>query len=100
MKLILWKEWIEKHIPYYEAEKLKNRFLDNPPKIVLVIYPNDEIRNQKIGPNWLVREQFEEKISSNNPGISMPVFLERDTHQKWFWAFWDEQCALLTIMRL
>ena len=29
-----------------------------------------------------------------------PIFLDTDTHQQWFWAFWDRDEALLVLLKL
>ena len=29
-----------------------------------------------------------------------PVFLDNDTHQRWYWVFWDANEALMAVMRL
>jgi len=104
MKLVSWQEWLDKHIPYYEAERHKNRFLDNPPEVVLIIYPYDDIRNHQIesrtARRWEEHETVSEKLESVSKTRVIPIFLERDTKQEWYWAFWNEHEAFLTLLKI
>lgn len=104
MKLVTWNEWLDKHIPYYEAERHRNRYLDNPPQVVLIVYPYDDIRNHQVesrtARRWEDHDTISEKLESD-PKIKMAaIFLERDTRQEWYWAFWNENEALLSMMKL
>jgi len=104
MKIVSWQEWLDKHIPYYEAERHKNRFLDNPPCSVLIVYPNDEIRLRKHTilnePVWEKYETITEQIERYGNTKTVSLFLERDTNQQWYWAFWSKNHALLTLLKL
>jgi hypothetical protein len=95
MKILSWHDWLDKHIPYYEAERHRTRFLDNPPQVVLVIAVTDR-QAKTFWKNW---ENVSDQIDTLNYQSS-PLFLERDTHQNWYWAFWNEQEALMTIIKL
>jgi hypothetical protein len=95
MKLLSWHDWLDKHIPYYEAERHRTRFLDNPPQVVLVIAVIDR-QATTFWKNW---EDVSNRIDTLNYQSS-PLFLERDTHQNWYWAFWNEQEALMTLLKL
>ena len=95
MKLLSWHDWLDKHIPYYEAERHRTRFLDNPPQVVLVI----SITDRQATAFWKNWEDVSDRIDMLNYQCS-PIFLERDTHQKWYWAFWNEQEALMTLLKL
>jgi hypothetical protein len=104
MKLIPWNEWLDKHIPYYEAERHRNRYLDNPPEVVLIVYPYDDIRNHQVesrtARRWEDHDTIREKLESD-PKIKMAaIFLERDTRQEWYWVFWNKNEALLSMMKL
>lgn len=94
MRVIPWTEWLDKHIPYYEAERFRKEFETNPPQVVLEI---DIVDRFNRGPSWrdwhTVNDLFEKYHTE-------PLFLERDTRQKWYWAFWNEKDVLLVLMML
>jgi hypothetical protein len=69
--------------------------LDNPPQVVLVIAVIDR-HAATFWKNW---EEVSNRIDILNYQSS-PLFLERDTHQNWYWAFWNEQEALMTLLKL
>jgi len=99
MKIVSWQEWLDKHIPYYEAEKHRKRFLDNPPQSVLIIYITDRVVRHIPGQ---IRETWED---IHNKFVdfgyeSTPLFLERDTHQEWYWAFWNQSESLMAVLKL
>jgi hypothetical protein len=100
MKLVSWQEWLDKHIPYYEAERHRNRFLDNPPESVLIIYPDDKIRSSHTLKRSDDYEIFSQTLESCSKYPTSPLFLERDTLQQWFWAFWNKNEALLCMLKL
>ena len=98
MQIVTWHNWLDQHIPYYEKERQQNCFLNDPPDSVLVVDPVD--RNRLVGvkgfTNW---EAMETRI--NNLGYqTKAVFLDNDTHQRWYWAFWNQHEALIAVMRL
>lgn len=99
MKLIDWSEWLDKHIPYYEADKLRNRFSLRPPVCVLVVTVQDRNRTtqSRHSMSW---EQINTKIFSAADGQCSPIFLTSDTAQLWLWVFWDQAVALFTMMQL
>lgn len=99
MKLVDWPDWLDNHIPYFEAEKLRSRFSNNPPECVLVIFPYDQIRNRGDSRN-LIWEQVYDKITVVSQMQSIPIFLTSDTNQLWLWVFWDKPLALFTMMQL
>jgi hypothetical protein len=46
--------------------------------------------------NW---EAMDNRI--NNLGYrAEPVFQDTDTHQRWYWVFWDQDEALIAVIRL
>lgn len=99
MKIVSWQEWLDKHIPYYEAEKHRKRFLDNPPHSVLIIYVTDRAVRHIPG---TIRETWED-IHNKMVDYELeftPLFLERDTHQEWYWAFWNEHDPLLCVLKM
>lgn len=100
MKIVSWQEWLDKHIPYYEAERHKNRFLDNPPESVLIIYPDDRIRMSSTKNRGEDYELLSEKLDLDYKYRISPLFLERDTNQQWYWAFWNKNEALLCMLKL
>jgi len=98
VQIVTWHNWLDQHIPYYEKERQQNCFLNDPPDSVLVVDPVD--RNRLVGvkgfTNW---EAMETRI--NNLGYqTKAVFLDNDTHQRWYWAFWNQHEALIAVMRL
>jgi len=100
MKIVSWHEWLDKHIPYYEAERHRNRFLDNPPQSILIINPADRATLLKShGLNWSNWDTTHNQIVDTGYDSS-PLFLERDTNGLWYWAFWNEKEALMTVIRL
>jgi hypothetical protein len=104
MKLVPWNEWLDRHIPYYEAERHRNRYLDNPPQVVLIVYPYDDIRNHQIesrtARRWEDHDTISEKLESDSKIKMSAIFLERDTRQEWYWAFWNEHEALVSMLKL
>jgi hypothetical protein len=100
MKIISWHDWLEKTIPYYEKDKQSSRFADNPPECVLIINPSDRAEsNLAKGINWSNWDTCHNQLIDT--GYKMcPLFLERDAHGKWYWAFWSKHEALLTILQL
>lgn len=99
MKIVSWQEWLDKHIPYYEAERHKKRFLDNPPLCVLIVYIMDRAVRHPHGQPWESWEDLNIRINGLNH-LCSPLFLERDTRQEWYWAFWNENEALISVMKL
>jgi hypothetical protein len=99
MKLVSWNEWLLKHIPYYEAERHRNRFLDNPPEVVLIVYIMDRAVRHPPGQPWESWEDLNSRIHRLGYDCAS-MFLERDTRQEWYWAFWNEHEALISVLKL
>ena len=100
MKIVSWHDWLEKYIPYYEVDKQRCRFLDNPPEAILIINPIDRVNtNLRNGVNWSNWDTCHNQIIDTGYAMT-PIFLERDTHGKWYWAFWSKNEALLTVIKL
>jgi hypothetical protein len=100
MQVIDWPIWLERHIPYYEKQKQQNRYYDNPPEAVLVVDPVD--RNRRVGHRgfaWSTWEAMDTDIRDLHYKAE-PVFLDNDTHQRWYWVFWDQDEALLAVIKL
>ena len=98
MRVTPWTEWLDQHIPYYEAERLRSQYQHHPPQVILELSIKDRfsVNGAKSSTTdaWsLTNEQFEKYQSE-------PIFLTSDTHQKWFWAFWKEKDVLIAIMML
>lgn len=95
MIIVSWYEWLDKHIPYYESTKHSKAYALNPPLDVLIIHPSQRQyisfakSNQRF--DW---ELCNEKITALAKGRIEPLFLERDTKQEWYWAFWKKGDAL------
>jgi hypothetical protein len=100
LKLLDWTDWLDNHIPYYEAEPLRSGLINDPPACVLLIYPSDLIRDRGNNKNGLIWDQVCDKISQVSPGRNRPIFLISDTDQIWVWAFWDQHSALFTLIQL
>ena len=47
MKIVSWHDWLEKYIPYYEIDRQRSRFLDNPPEVILIINPIDRVETNR-----------------------------------------------------
>lgn len=98
MRVTPWHEWLDQHIPYYEAERLRSQYQHRPPQVVLELSAAD--RHQLNGSKssttdaWLLANGQFKKYHAE------PIFLTADSHQKWFWAFWDQQEALVALLKL
>ena len=101
MLIATWQEWLDQHIPYYELAKQSGRFGDNPPEAVLIISPVDRNRkiNQRPGSEWSTWEGLDNEITDMGFQVR-PMFLESDTYQRWYWAFWSHSEALMAVMKL
>lgn len=100
MTIVSWQDWLDKHIPYYEAEKYKDRFLNDPPKVVLIVSPVDRAKtNIKKGIHWSNYDTCNNQVVDTGYA-NTPLFLERDTHGRWFWGFWNEHEALMAVIKL
>jgi hypothetical protein len=100
MQVVEWPTWLERHIPYYEKQKQQDRYYDNPPESVLVVDPVD--RNRRVshrGFAWSTWEAMDADIRALHYRAE-PVFLDNDTHQRWYWVFWDANEALVAVLRL
>ena len=98
MQVVAWHDWLDQHIPYYEREKQSKKYIDDLPAVVLIIDSVDRNRlvDVKGFTNW---ETMENRI--NDLGYrAEPVFRDTDTHQRWYWAFWNHQEALIAVIRL
>lgn len=107
MKLISWDEWLDKHIPYYEADRHRELWGSDPPQSVLIISPPDKIKVNSfvtaIANHHSKKKDYEtvsEQISKFAKCQTKPLFLERDTRQEWYWAFWNEHDALLCMFKM
>jgi hypothetical protein len=103
MKILSWHDWLNIYIPYYESERHRNRFLDNPPLDILLISPEDLVRqrsSENPGVRWVNWETVNEQIEKTSMGPINPLFLERDTLQIWYWAFWKKGDALFVSLTL
>ena len=100
MQVVAWSDWLDRHIPYYEKNKQINRYVDNPPEAILVVDPVD--RNRRAGQYgfaWSTWEAMDNSIR-DLAYLAEPVFLDTDTHQRWYWAFWNQHEALLAVIKL
>jgi len=100
MQVVAWPVWLERHIPYYERNKQQDRYYNNPPESVLVVDPVD--RNRRAGQHgfaWSTWEAMDNDIRSLQYRVE-PVFLDTDTHQRWYWVFWSADEALMAVIRL
>lgn len=91
MRVHDWNTWLEQHIPYYEADRLRAQYSDCPPQVILEI---DILDRHRKSTSWEQANQQLEKYDAT------PVFLSGDTHQKWYWAFWDRKQALIAVIVL
>ena len=100
MQVVDWPTWLDRHIPYYEKQKQTDRYYDNPPASVLIVDPTD--RNRRVayaGFAWSTWKAMDNDIRDLHY-LAEPVFLDTDTHQRWYWAFWNQDEALLAVIRL
>ena len=98
MRVTPWTEWLDRHIPYYEAERLRSQYQHRPPQVVLELSVVD--RHQH---NYLKKPATDVWLAANaqfKQYQTEPIFLLSDSHQKWFWAFWDEQEAVVCMLKL
>lgn len=99
MKIISWSEWLNEYIPYYEGERHRERFLDNPPESVLIVYIMDRAVKHVPGQPWESWDALNHRVRDLGYQCA-PMFLEHDTRQEWYWAFWSEHEALMSILKL
>jgi hypothetical protein len=107
MKLISWDEWLDKHVPYYEADRHREMLGSDPPRSVLIIAPTDKITVSgfvsALADHYTKKKDYE-SISEQIVKIARhriePLFLERDTKQCWYWAFWNEHDAFQLVIKL
>jgi hypothetical protein len=100
MQVASWHDWLDCHIPYYERDKQYKKYVDDLPASVLIIDPMD--RNRRVdrgGFVWSTWEVVNQDIQSFDFRTEA-VFLDNDTHQRWYWAFWNHQEALIAVIRL
>jgi hypothetical protein len=100
MQVVDWPTWLERHIPYYEKQKQTNRYYDHPPAAVLIVDPTD--RNRRAdhrGFAWSTWEAMDNSIRDLHYQAE-PIFLDTDTHQRWYWAFWNQDEALVAVIKL
>ena len=99
MKIISWNEWLNEYIPYYEGERHRSRFLDDPPQSVLIVYILDRATKHIPGAPWETWDDLNHRLHDCGYRCS-PMFLERDTRQEWYWAFWNDHDALLCMLKM
>ena len=100
MQVVAWSDWLDRHIPYYEKTKQINLYADNPPEAILVVDPVD--RNRRVGLRgfaWSTWEAMDSDIRALRYQAE-PIFLDNDTHQRWYWVFWNRDEALLAVIKL
>lgn len=107
MKIVAWNEWLDKHIPYYEADRHRTIMGSDPPRSVLIIPPSDNIRVSghvsALANYYSNKKDYEtiaEKILQYSNCRVEPLFLERDTQQCWYWAFWDDKKLTFLLLKL
>lgn len=99
MQIVAWSDWLDRHIPYYERNKQIQQYADNPPQSILILGPADRYKgpgNLRPHLNWETMDNRIRELSYK----SEPVFLDNDTHQCWYWAFWHQNEALATMLKL
>jgi hypothetical protein len=100
MQVVTWSDWLERHIPYYQQQQQQDQYGDSPPAAVLIIDPTDRyqrsVRYGYIGSTW---EAMDNQITKLDY-CTKPIFLDTDTHQRWYWAFWSQNEALAAVIRL
>ena len=100
MQVVAWSDWLDRHIPYYERNKQQDRYHNNLPESVLVVDPVD--RNRRAGQHGFFCSTWE-AMDNDIRALhyrAEPVFLDTDTHQRWYWVFWDCNEALMAVIRL
>lgn len=97
MKLLTWSQWLDDHIPYFEAERHRKHFFDAPPTVVLVVEPNDRLSSRRTGLRTWDEYLVDTKLMDHG---AVPLFLENDARQEWYWAFWNRNEALMAVMKL
>lgn len=99
MRVMTWQEWKDQYIPYYEAERHRKRFQDDPPESVLIINILDRAVRHVPGGIWETWDDLNHRLQTFKYRCE-PMFLKSDTRQEWYWAFWSPQEALATVLRL
>jgi hypothetical protein len=101
MQVLYWPDWLDHHIPYYEAARLRTLYQQDPPAEVLCISAaqrlnkTHEILGQR-GRAWEYTDGF---IQGRGFRVE-PIFLERDTHGQWYWAFWQKGAGLTVVLSM
>ena len=97
MQILAWQDWLDKHIPYYEAERFRNLYAANPPADMLVIktheYFNADFLHKT---DWW--EDMNNKVHRANGRVEA-FFLQRDTRQEWYFGFWKKGEALFWMLK-
>lgn len=100
MQVVAWPDWLDRHIPYYEKTKQINRYAGNAPESVLIVDPVDRYKRKQPGTvPWSTWEHMDNEVRQLGYR-NEAVFLDNDTHQRWFWAFWSANEALLAVIKL
>jgi hypothetical protein len=100
MQVVDWPTWLERHIPYTKNNGKRIVTTTIHQRQCLVVDPVD--RNRRVGHRgfaWSTWEAMDNDIRDLRYRAE-PVFLDNDTHQRWYWAFWDRDEALLAVIKL
>ena len=99
MRVIPWSEWLDQYIPYYESQRHRARWPEDPPESVLVVYILDRAVRHIPGHPWETWDDLNHRLHDLGYRCAS-MFLERDTRQEWSWAFWHDVEALAAVLRL
>ena len=99
MQIVAWNDWLDRHIPYYEKARQHRSYESDPPAVVIVLDPIDRSRRKSRPMIPSVWESYNTEIKKLGYRCTA-IFLDNDTHQRWYWAFWNEQEALVTVLKL
>ena len=99
MRVIPWTEWLDQYIPYYESQRHRERFCNDPPESVLIVYILDRAVRHVPGEAWETWDDLNHRLQNFGYRCS-PMFLERDTRQEWYWAFWNTSEITVALLKL
>ena len=99
MRVTTWTEWIDHHIPLYDSQRHRERFREDLPQSVLIVNILDRAVRHVPGEMWETWDDLNHRLQKFEYRC-VPMFLERDTRQEWYWAFWSPQEALAVVLKL
>jgi hypothetical protein len=101
MLVVDWATWLDQHIPYYEATRLRTVYQRDPPAEVLCVSASHRVNrtHEILGQRGRAWEYTDGFIQGRGFRVES-IFLERDTHGQWYWAFWETGAGLTVVLSM